>query len=131
MTDPAPSPLQAKVEKLRIGRARRHLLLCAPHSKPKCCTEETGAAVWDYVKARLTELGLEGPNAGEACVLRNKVDCLRICQDGPIAVVYPEGTWYRGVTIEVAERIITEHLLEGRPVEGYIFARAPLAAGGG
>jgi (2Fe-2S) ferredoxin len=123
--------LQAKVAKLRIGRAQRHLLLCAPHSKPKCCSEEEGAAVWAYVKARLTELGLEGPHAGAACVLRNRVDCLRICEDGPIAVVYPEGTWYRGVTIDVAERIITEHLVGGRPVEEYVFARAPLGKGQG
>lgn len=118
--------LHAKLDKLNVGRARRHLFLCAQQTKPRCSTHEESAAVWEYVKRRLRELGLEGPGAADPCVLRNKVDCLRVCQDGPIAVVYPEGVWYRGVTIEVAERIILEHLVGGRPVEEFAIARAPL-----
>jgi len=104
---------------LGIGRLRRHIFLCCDQTKPQCCTKEAGLESWDYLKRRLAELGL-------ADVYRTKANCLRICEQGPIAVVYPEGTWYRGCTPEVLERIIREHLMEGRVVEEYCFARNPL-----
>lgn len=127
---------------LSIGRAGRHIFLCAEQKTPKCAPYEETTEVWRYLKSRLKELDLASapppwggkpemepfpvpPGAGQ--VLRSKVDCLRICEQGPIAVVYPEGTWYRGVTVEVMERIITEHLLGGRPVVEHVFAWAPLA----
>ncbi|MCY4594325.1 MAG: hypothetical protein OXC19_05935 [Bryobacterales bacterium] len=78
---------------------------------------------WTALKDRLDELGLA---RGEDCVYRSKVNCLRVCDRGPIAVVYPEGTWYHSVSGEVLERIVTEHLRDGRPVEEYVFARNPL-----
>jgi (2Fe-2S) ferredoxin len=104
-----------------VGRLVRHLFVCGG---PDCATPEQGDATWDYVKRRTKELGITGP---EGPIYRTKVKCLRICTGGPIAVVYPEGTWYRNVTPDNAERIIQEHLVGGRPVEEICFARGPLS----
>ena len=104
---------------LGIGRIRRHIFLCCDQTKPKCSSKEASLESWDYLKRRLAELGLTD-------VYRTKANCLRICEQGPIAVVYPDGTWYRGCTPEVLERIIQQHLIEGRVVEEYCFARNPL-----
>lgn len=131
--------IQVIADALSIPTMERHVFLCADQTTPKCAPVEKTNEVWRYLKSRLKELGLTSappawqndPDAeatempsGGGTVLRSKVDCLRVCEMGPIAVVYPDGTWYHSVTIDVMERILQQHVIGGEPVAEYMFARS-------
>ena len=124
METPGPDLAAARLKAERVGipSARRHIFLCCDQTTPKCCDRERSIVAWDYLKKRLAELGLS--EAGG--VQRTRANCLRVCESGPVAVVYPEGAWYANCDPPVLERIIREHLIGGRIVEDVLILSKPL-----
>ncbi len=114
--------LMQNVQKLGLEKIQRHLFLCCDQTKPKCCDQIIGLESWEYLKHRLQELGLDKPNENNStCIFRTKANCLRVCAEGPILLVYPDGVWYRKATPDIIERIIQEHIIGNRIVEEYAF----------
>jgi len=118
--------LQKTVQALGLAHIQRHIFICADQTVDKCCDKASSLESWVYLKKRLKDLQLDQPTVTGG-VFRTKANCLRVCQKGPIMVIYPEGIWYHSATPNVIERIIQEHLLANQIVSEFVFLQHPLS----
>lgn len=106
--------LSAIAHELHLPTIERHIFLCADQTKPKCCDRQHSLVLWEYLKQRIRDLNLETK------VFRTKANCLRICQSGPIMVVYPDGVWYHSIDRQAIDRILAEHIMANQIVKDYV-----------
>ena len=120
------STAESKADVLKLNSAGRHIFLCCDQSKAKCCSFPEGMASWNHLKKRSRELNTAFTAAGDdhKRFVRTKANCLQVCRQGPVAVVYPDGVWYKNVDVAALEEIIVSHLVGGVPVPKYIIPNA-------
>lgn len=121
--------LHKTVQALGLANIQRHLFICADQTIDKCCDRAASLTAWTYLKKRLKELQLDHPT-GDTYIFRTKANCLRVCQQGPILVIYPDGVWYHSAHPPVIERILQEHVLNNQVVSDYLLLHHPLSEPG-
>lgn len=115
----SPPTSDAPIVRPKIASYRRHLLVC---TGPRCTADGEAQALFDSLGEKFKAAGL---HEGELRVKRSRVSCFAACKGGPVMCVQPDGTWYFNARGENLDRIITEHLRDGRPVAELVFHQGP------
>lgn len=106
-------------ERNSMSKYKKHVFICTnqrPEGSPRgCCANKNSIEIQIKMQAEIKKRGLSNQ------IRANKSGCLDFCEQGPVVVVYPEGIWYKGVSVEDVEEIVESHLVNGKPVERLIF----------